>query len=633
MKKLLKINQKKNTFKHVLFLLVILFFYNPLFAKNSSIQVDSALEKANIFNNINNDSVFYYAKLAYSLSTEYNLPKKKYTSLILLTKTNILVGNYGKAIVNSLEAKQIVEQNGLSELVVEVDMLIGTSYLAMGFSNDALKYFLEVKNKTTNRTKYNLLIDLDYYIGSAYSEINDLVKANKYLHSSIAIAVSNNYSLGAYKSYILLTALTDNLDTVNKYNNLANNVIIEHPKLLYKKVVLRNNQAFINKAIGNLELSKKQYTEAINISIDKGFQDHLSNLYNNYAYLLIAEKKLDSSAIVLAKALTIAKSIQNTDLQASIYDSYSDYFSYINDYKNALIYKDSSITKRKQYREEQQVQASLFLTAVFETEQKEIEIINQEKEILEKENRINQFRVFQVLGLASLIFVIGLVLYFRQKFQLGKSRLQTVEINKELEIADAMISGQDSERERIAMDLHDGLAARLSNMRFFIDTNFYSNDKFTELTNYITSIHQNIRELSHRMQPIQLKRVGLKATIGELAETINNSKKFKVDFITDIENRLPEKIELNIYYLINELVNNATKHSTGNKISIQLYIEDNNSITLSVEDNGKDFIPEKSSKGSGLRNIESRVKYLGGKLLVESSGQNTTFFIEIPNKS
>ena len=632
MSKPLKNNQKNCIQKNMLILLVVLVLYYPLNAQNTSLQIDTALKRANTFKDLNVDSVFYYANSAYNLSKRINLPKKEYASLLVLAKTNIKIGDYGEAISNLLKAKKIVEQNEFTEFYVEADMLIGASYLAIGFSNDALKFFLEAQNKVTVNSKFNIQINLDYYTAKSYIEIKNIATANDYLHSSIALAISNNYPLGAYKSYILLANTSTNGDTINKYISLADNIIIQHPELLYEKAILRNNQALLNKALGNFELSKTQYFEAIKMSIDNGYQDHLAKIYNNYAYLLMAEKKLDSVAIVLSEALAIAKTTQSTNLQASIYDSYSDYFSLIRDYKNALIYKDSSIIKRRKSQEEQRIQESLFLSAVFETEQKEKEIINKEKEILEQENQINRLWVMQLAGIASLIFVIGLVVYFRQKSLLSKSRLLTVEKNKELEIVDAMIKGQDSERERLAMDLHDGLGASLSAMRFMIDGFFYTNEKYNELVDFITSIHQNVRELSHRMQPTQLKNLGLKATIGELADTINRSKRFKLDFETNIEKRLPDKLELNIYYLINELVNNATKHSNGSAINVQLYEEENNIISLSVEDDGSGFNPKEASKGMGLKNIESRLKYLGGTLLIESSGTDTQFFIEIPIK-
>jgi len=590
-----------------------------------NLRINKTLKKASEFKNVNIDSVIYYCGSALNMAREINNKILEYESLVLMAKTNIKAGNFGDAIKNSLEAEKIVKINNFSEHNVEVTMLSGASYLAMGYSKDALEYFLKAQNLISNETRYVDIIDLDYYLGSVYSEINELEKSQKHLQSSLAVSISHNLLLHSIKTYMFLSSSYDNPDSISKYLNLANRIISDHPDLLYKKVVLRNKQARLNKAIGNLALSKKQYLEAINISLSNGFQDHLTYLYNNYAYLLMAETNYDSAKIILNEALIIAKNIKSTDLQASIYDSYSDYFTKMKDYKNALTYQDSSISKRNQHRKEQRIQESLFISAVFETEQKE-------KEILQQKNEISRLWLIQLGGVTILLIVIGFVVYFRQKFSLSKSRLETVEKGRELELADALIIGQDTERKRLAMDLHDGLSHRVSSLTFIVDGFFKSHNKYVELTNTITDILTNIRELSHRMLPTQLENLGLITTIKNMASTINKSDKFFVEFETDINKRLSNKLEINLYYLINELVNNATKHSNGNNIFVQLY-EYKDSFSLSVEDNGRGIKTNETSDGMGLKNIRSRVEYLGGTISIDSKDSGAIFMILIPKYS
>jgi len=439
-----------------------LFFYSPIIADTISLQIDKVLIRASNYENVNSDSALYYANSALIISREYNRPKKEYASTVLLLKNNIKAGKFGKAISNSFDAQKIVDSRNLTEFKVEVKILSGVAYLAMGLSADALGLFLEAQNELSSETSFIDRVDLHYFTGSAYAELMEFDKCKTYLIKSIATSISNNYSLGAFKSYILLSNISEKLDSINKYLGLANNVLIEYPDLLYKKVVLRNEQALLNKAIGNNALSKKQYIEAISISRNNGFQSFLANLYNNYAYLLMAESKIDSAGFYLGEALEIAQNIKSTDLQASIYDSHSDYYTTIKQYQTALKYQDSSIVMRNKYRDEQRIQESLFLSVVFETEQKE-------KEILQQKNEISSLWLIQLGGVTVLIIVIGFVVYFRQKFLLSRSRLETVEKGRELELANTLIQGQDAERKRLAMDLHDGLGARLGSLRFIVD--------------------------------------------------------------------------------------------------------------------------------------------------------------------
>ncbi len=104
----------------------------------------------------------------------------------------------------------------------------------------------------------------------------------------------------------------------------------------------------------------------------------------------------------------------------------------------------------------------------------------------------------------------------------------------------------------------------------------------------------------------------------------------KIDFQTNVKNTLEDKFQVNLYYLIYELINNAIKHSKGKNLTIQLFIE-GEMLTLSAEDDGVGFDITKKGEGHGLNNIRQRVDYLGGKLIIESQeGYGSAFMIEIP---
>jgi signal transduction histidine kinase len=409
------------------------------------------------------------------------------------------------------------------------------------------------------------------------------------------------------------------------YLNKAEEILNYYPKATYEKVVILNNKALLNKALGKLSESKIQYIQAIHIAREQGYKSYLSNLYNNYAYQLIAENNMDSANLVLDEALLIAKEIDDLDLEASILDSYSDYFKEMGNFYKALEYKDESVDKRNKYKRKQQIQQSLFLSTVFETEQKE-------KEIIEQESEINRLWASVFGSIALIVLLITVVVYYRQKSAVRKAKLITVEREKSLEIADALIEGQDTERKRLAMDLHDGLGARLGTLRFKID-NLLSKDKYhKELSKDVDDIGNNIRELSHRMLPTQLDELGLIISLKNLLASINASGVFNMTLESNIDERLDPKIETHLYYLIYELVNNAMKHSGGNEIMIQIYDHDD-SISISVEDNGKGLHPDKIKYGLGLKNINQRVAYLCGNIHIDSQvDEGSIFMIELPKK-
>jgi len=589
-------------------------------------RVDNYLQKSESFLTINQDSALNYANKAYALALELKVPEKKVDALFLKVRSSIILNDYSGAYEFCGNAQEIVNENELTNKQPEVYMYLGLVYQVMGLTSEALKqfftsidYFDQLPGNQINRREN----DLYYYLGSTYSEMGDFALSKEYLHHSIKLAIERNLPEDAFNSYILLGNLFSDLDSINKYFNLAEQTLVKSKNQHYKEVVFLGNKGLLNKMIGNLKISKSSYLKAISIAKKYGYRYYLGNLYNNYAYLLMAEKNFDSARINLEQALGLAKEIDDIDLEASVFDSYSDYYNRIEDFKQAYDYQDKSNQKRNEYEQKQRVKESLFLSTVFETEKKE-------KELLQKENQIGRFRSILFGTVALITVLLAFLIYYRQKTLLGRARLETIEKEKSLEIADALIEGQDVERKRLAMDLHDGLGARLGSLRFMVDAFVKGNPNFDEISNAVDGISKHVRDLSHRMLPTQLEELGLVASLQNLINSINHSSGFKVEMEAQVEERLSTKHETNLYYLTYELINNAIKHSGGNSIFIQLF-RHVDSVTLSVEDNGNGYDTSISKDGLGLKNIKQRVEYLKGELIVDSRiGEGTIFMIEVP---
>ncbi len=583
---------------------------------------ESALQKAVGFKYYSSDSLIKYAEKALLIANTENLTEYKLDALIVLIEANIRSGELLNAFKLCDSIEKIKNNSNLLHRESDILLNIGNVYAAMGFAAEALDLFFKALNNKNVNISLKTKVDLYYYIAMVYFDVGEIEDCKKYTKQSMALAKENDYVKDVIPTYILLANTYNNIDSINNYLNLADILLKENNDLEYEKVVVLNSKAILNYSIGENTDSKSQYLKAIRISKSNGFEKHLANLYNNYAYLLMAENNYDSAKIVLADALKIAKEMKSADLQASIYDSYSDYYDAIENFKNAHLYQDSSIVKRNQFRLEQQAQRSLYLAAVFETEQKE-------KAILEQENKISRLLLTLLGAIVIILATVTLVVWFRQRFKMSKMKLEASERGKALEIAHALIKGQDSERKRLAMDLHDGLGAKMGSLRFFVDKNYRATKNYNELTSSLDDIKNSIRDLSHRMLPAQIEDLGLVVAINGLVKSINKSDKYEVDFDTNVRDGLSAKLETNLYYLIFELVNNATVHSKGNNIMIQL-IEHDNRINLSVEDDGGGFDVNSAGGGTGMKNIKTRVEYLNGSYNIDAGDKDSVVYIEVP---
>jgi signal transduction histidine kinase len=153
--------------------------------------------------------------------------------------------------------------------------------------------------------------------------------------------------------------------------------------------------------------------------------------------------------------------------------------------------------------------------------------------------------------------------------------------------------------------------------------------------NSISQLDQTISELrkvAHNLMPEALVKFGLKNAILDYANTMQLASNVNIHFEQMGETRdLGNTNDLYIYRIIQELINNAIKHASANRVLIQL-TKTNKRVILTVEDDGKGFDPSavENAKGIGLKNLQQRVDYLNGKMTIESkTSEGTSIHIEL----
>lgn len=604
----------------IFFLLFVLYGMNS-FAGPQPGKFYHYLELAVHFKDINTDSVLHYGLKALDAAQETDNPEQQVLALEYLIKTQIKKGEFSKAILYLQKADSIVSANQLDSLRAKLLIYKGLVYETSGLNSEGLKYYFEAKKITGLSGDYSFSAELNYYIALAFSNINEFDKSREYARLAIAEDVVKNDSTGIIKSLLLIADSFRDIDSAEYYLDMANTVSQKETTNFYRAALL-SNLALLYKSTGRTSQAKTLYLESIKIANANGFLDNLSTLYNNYAYLMMAESKYDSAGYYLSQAMTIAKDLNNSELEAIISDSYSDLYVKTGNFEKSLEFYKQSVKLKNEYRARQQAEESLFLSTVFETGKKQQEIERQKARIY----RINAI-LFAFIALFAI--AVAVIVYMRQRAATRNARMVAMEQNKKLDIANAMIEGQDSERKRLAMDLHDGIMPMIGSLQLLVDNNFEKNRFYPAVKSSIKEIGTDIRELSHRMLPSQLEGKGLVASLENYIQLLSQSHPVKIKFHRNMEGRLPAHYEMNLYFLFYEIINNAIKHSGASEIVVQL-LDGTEALDLSVEDNGKGFEPEKDYPGIGLKNIRQRVTYLGGSLAIDSvPGQGTAFLIEI----
>lgn len=229
--------------------------------------------------------------------------------------------------------------------------------------------------------------------------------------------------------------------------------------------------------------------------------------------------------------------------------------------------------------------------------------------------------------LLSVALVVFFVVYQRRIFAKERQRIAGEKAHQK-ELLTAAVEVQETERRRIASDLHDDIGSLLSATRLYLRqlgpnaTAERSADIRDQALNILDEMIQNTRRITHDLMPPVLEKFGFQAAAEDLCERIDNSGGLRVNFSATTEDRLEPKQEVALYRVLQELLNNTMKHAKAKNIDVDLNWGQEQ-FSFLYQDDGKGFdLDAIKSKGLGLRNIESRVSLIGGALTSITSPGN-----------
>jgi signal transduction histidine kinase len=245
-----------------------------------------------------------------------------------------------------------------------------------------------------------------------------------------------------------------------------------------------------------------------------------------------------------------------------------------------------------------------------------------------------------ILGAAALllmqsVLIAGLLIQRRRRrraeeeLEASQSKLRkSYERNRDL--AAGLLQAQESERSRIARELHDDICQRMLLLTIELKSLGGAKDREGALA-MAQSIAKSLHELSHRLHPTRLRLIGLVAAIDRLRLDLSRIG-IAIDFTHhDVPSTLPPDLMLCLFRIVQEALQNAIKHSKANEVSVCLS-GSSDQLTVTISDNGVGFDVEAAwSQGLGLVSIAERVEAIGGSLAIHSSpGAGARLIASVP---
>ena len=558
------------------------------------------------------DSTIVWSHKSFSLTEKLNNTEIEFLLYINLGAAHCFKSNYDSAFIFIDQANVIAQKIGNKNMEANVISFYAFIYVQQGKYLSSVDYYMKCLSIYENMELADGIIKVLVNLSEIYRRLGNTAMAIQYLEQAkqkyLGFQKSQNYSnewkiahiYNEYAAnYLELKDLRRATEYAMKADSINSDGIINkcYTKNILAKIYLETGD--YQQALQHAEKAMEQADILKDRNLYVMTRKVLSDIY-------MAQKRYSEAETEALKAWQTDST--NIDESRFIAENIALANIYLHNTKKAVYYQKKYSELNKQYSEKSFQTTMSDMAVKYETEKKEMRISSLEQQKI----------MYIFISIAGILLAITVWIIFRQ-------RIRREQMEKRLIATTAVFEGEKKERERLARDLHDGLGCMLSAMKIELN----NAEQLQNIRDRIDDCIATTRQVAHNMMPGSLQRYGIKAAVEDHCRMFSN-----VHFHHFGENkRIDENIELMLYYCACELTNNAIKHSGTTNVNVQLIQEDNR-ISLSVQDDGCGFDKEILSNGAGLKNIKDRVTIFNGKMDISSSPDNgTEITVEIDLKN
>ncbi|WP_062057908.1 tetratricopeptide repeat-containing sensor histidine kinase [Aquimarina longa] len=543
---------------------------------------------------------------------------------------------------------------------------------------DSAYYYFDQAKQIYSKVSGN-----DYEQGKVLLDMARILQKTKDYSESEALTIRSIEKFELSKNIKFLYLCYTNLGILAKYLERYDEAVdyqlkaIDYAKgtsnEILQTLISYNNIGTIYKSQKNYDKAKEYYHKALS------YTDYLSTkpkrhsqLLDNLAYVNFLSNDMANIPDLFYKALNIRDSINDRYGIATNTLHLAEYYRYIDDYKTARMYAEQSRdVSLELHNNEELLQAYQLLSEISDSDKGLVyantyialndSLVKEERlfrdkfariryetdEIVEKNEQIskeNQILIIAILGLTTL-FLLGYIIFrqqqsnkellFAQTQQESNEEIYRLLLNQQVKLEE----GRQLEQKRMSEELHDGVLGRLFGVRLSLDgINQRANDGFTETRNkYIDelkSIEKEIRLISHDLGAETLPSdVAYIDAVENLIKDLCNVHGIEFEFSNDEDidwEGIDDQKKVNFFRILQESMQNIFKHASAEIIKINFdYVDD--TINLTILDDGIGFRTGKVKKGIGLKNIASRVEQMNGVVsFVSDNESGTTVSVSVP---
>lgn len=526
--------------------------------------------------------------------------------------------------------------------IIKAHQLLGVAHGRMGNLEDALRNLYSSAKHAKAHNLFELQAEAYLEIGATFSANNDLINSLRYENRAIQIFRKHN-KIQQLAISLLNTGYTyysmAQFDSALLYFDEAG-PIFDSLKLIIGQAYNLGNRALVYWKTGRTDIAKRDLLITIDMLTPLGDQYGIADFHNQLGNIFLEEgNDLDAiyhlkKGLQLAMELGLKDQISQANLKLSeLHESQGNSDQALQHYKDHIAYRDSVINLKN-------VQEMADMRTEHEVSIRESEITT-----LEREKELQ--RTYVAIAFILLVLSGVVILYFRQRFYNTQLMAKAERKEHEDEIHDllksqetkalqSMVKGKEEERQHLAKELHNHLGSLLATVKVNLNGLDEGGNKLDTIISLVDQATQDVRNMSHELHMGVSENFGLIPALQELVNHLQRSKQIRTKLSADLGAvHISSEDEILIYRMVQELVSNVLKHAGATQLTISLTgFEEDNLISIMVEDNGKGFDPkalQRSVKGIGLYSLEAMILKLQGEIHIDSSsGRGTIINVDIP---
>ena len=596
------------------------------------------------------DSAIFYSQQGIVLSGKLNAYKLS-RLLLSVAKCYYMKSVNDSAIIYLDKIKPGLDL-ATDEIKIQFNSILASVYLDQQKSEEALELFIASANilaQPTNSHLKHKLFNTYSNIGHTFLKEKQFDKADEYFKKALQLknyAESKGFIIKIYSKYCSMYFETNQLDKAQMVLDSALVLLHEMNNLEMKQAVYVNYGRLYELRL-EYKKARENYLIGLKITDSLNNDSFRSRILNNLSSVSFSLNLIDDAEKYAKEALQYAKQFNSYQDINYAYGNYKAVANFKGNYKQALEFAELEFKYADSVSTTDSKENVRKLEAKYENQKKEsliavLTIANNEKEL--KVVKRNRLILIGSISAAALLLAISLLYRNSKQKQLltanenlfQQEQIKFLERQQQVVSLQSMVNGQETERTRIAKDLHDGLGGLFSTIKMQLSTlkheekSLETNELFQKSYELVDSASVEVRRIAHNMMPEVLIKLGMIQALQELCNSINAGKLLSVSMQSyGMEQRLNASTEMMLFRIVQELLNNIIKHAYASEAIIQ-FNRDGQRLSVTVEDNGRGFNLENSSgKKAGLESVKSRVNYLNGKLSIDSEKEiGTTILMD-----